>query len=168
MKGPRLDHKGLVPIGFVSVTDPRPIALLDPYRGPRGEGSRERECLRRTFDAAADRYQRARPDYPERLFDDLERLAGLRAGDRLLEIGRGTGTATLPLARRGYRILAVELGTRLAEQASRNLVPFPVAAVVHGSFDEWQGQESVYDLVLQRQPGTGSILRPGIGVRGGC
>ena len=60
--------------------------------------------LRAVFDQDAERYDRARPGYPAELFDDLAALTGLRAGDRVLEIGPGTGQATVPLAQRGYRI----------------------------------------------------------------
>ena len=63
----------------------------------------DRERLRQTFDAAAARYDRVRPEYPEALFDDLVALAGLTPGDHLLEVGCATGKATRPLARRGYR-----------------------------------------------------------------
>lgn len=56
-----------------------------------------RESLGRTFDSAADLYDRARPDYPEELFDDLIELAGLDQGAHVLEIGCATGKATRPL-----------------------------------------------------------------------
>jgi SAM-dependent methyltransferase len=69
----------------------------------------DRERLRATFDSAADGYQQARPDYPDALYDALIGTAQLRSGDRLLEVGAGTGKATLPLARRGFRITCVEL-----------------------------------------------------------
>jgi cyclopropane fatty-acyl-phospholipid synthase-like methyltransferase len=74
----------------------------------------EQQSLRTTFDSAADLYQRARPEYPEALFDTLAELAGLGAGDRLLEVGCATGKATIPLARRGFRITCIEIGPRLA------------------------------------------------------
>ncbi len=76
----------------------------------------ERERLSQTFDRAAESYDRIRPDYPEALFDDLTALAGLRPGDHLLEVGCGTGQATLPLARRGFRVTCVELGAGLADR----------------------------------------------------
>ena len=102
----------------------------------------ERERLRETFDQAADTYGRVRPDYPEALYDDLVALAGLRPGDRLLEVGCATGKATLPLARRGFRITCVELGTELASVARRNLAGFDVE-VVERRFEDWRTDEPV-------------------------
>jgi len=65
-----------------------------------------RDSLRTVFDRAAEDYQRTRPVCPPQLFDDLIDLAGLEAGDRVLEIGCGTGQATVPLAERGLAITA--------------------------------------------------------------
>ena len=62
----------------------------------------ERERLRATFDEAAELYDRARPGYPERLYDDLFALSGLSPGDRVVEIGPGTGQATAPMLKRGW------------------------------------------------------------------
>jgi SAM-dependent methyltransferase len=69
------------------------------------------------FDATVDRYDEARPDYPEELFDDLVALAQLEPGAQLLEIGCATGKATRPLLARGFRITCVEPGTALAARA---------------------------------------------------
>jgi 16S rRNA A1518/A1519 N6-dimethyltransferase RsmA/KsgA/DIM1 with predicted DNA glycosylase/AP lyase activity len=76
---------------------------------------------RAIFDEDAELYDRMRPDYPDDLFDDLAALAGLQRGSRVLELGCGTGQATLPLARRGFAVTAIELGPRLAEVARRKL-----------------------------------------------
>ncbi len=86
---------------------------------PIGDGSRVQ--LRATFETVADRYHQARPDYPPELFDALIELTGLRAGARVLEVGCGTGKATVPLAQRAFVITCVELGTDLATVARRNL-----------------------------------------------
>ncbi len=74
----------------------------------------DRDRLKTTFDEVAEIYDRARPSYPEQLFDDLVALADLQPGESLLEIGCGTGRTTLPLAERGFRITCVELGENLA------------------------------------------------------
>ena len=63
----------------------------------------ERLHLRTTFDEAALLYDDVRPGYPEALFHDVVSLSGIPSGGRILEIGCGTGQATVPFARRGYR-----------------------------------------------------------------
>jgi protein-L-isoaspartate O-methyltransferase len=108
----------------------------------------ERVRLRETFDAAAERYDRARPGYPAAMFDDLADLAGVGPGCRVLEIGCGTGQATVPLAQRGCQIVAVELGTSLAAVARRNLVRFPAVAVVVSAFEGWPLPAAPFDMVI--------------------
>jgi SAM-dependent methyltransferase len=108
----------------------------------------ERKRLRTTFDEAASLYDQARPGYPEDLFDDIVSLSGIPAGGRILEIGCGTGQATLPFARRGYRILCIELGENMATVARRNLEGYPQAEVRTGAFEEWPLQEGAFDLTI--------------------
>ena len=107
----------------------------------------ERERLRATFDEAAELYDRARPGYPPGLFDDLAGLAGIGPGSRVLEIGPGTGVS-VPLAERGCRVVAVELGADLAAVARRNLARFPAAEVVTAAFEDWPLPSEPFDLVL--------------------
>jgi SAM-dependent methyltransferase len=104
--------------------------------------------LRRTFDSAAERYDRVRPGYPPEVFEDLATLAGLEAGSRVLEIGCGTGQATVSLAKRGYRIVAVELGPELATVARRRLAAYPNVEVVLGGFEEWALPRDRFDAVV--------------------
>jgi SAM-dependent methyltransferase len=131
-----------------------------------------RLTLRQTFDDAAVRYDRARPGYPEALFDDLAALAGLAPGSRVLEVGCGTGQATLPLARRGYAVCGVELGARLAEVARANLAAFPAVSVVTADFEQWPLPADAFDAVVAatsfhwldphvRLAKTADALRPG-------
>ena len=108
----------------------------------------DRGRLRATFDEAAELYDRARPRYPPALFDDLARLAGIGPGSRVLEIGPGTGQATGPLAERGCRVVAVELGAGLAAVARRNLARFPDVDVVTAAFEDWPLPSEPFDLVL--------------------
>jgi SAM-dependent methyltransferase len=98
---------------------------------------RDRQRLGETFDRAAAFYQRARPDYPAGLFDDLITVTRLTAEDHLLEIGCATGKATLPLAQRGFRITCIEPGPQLAAAARRNLAGLEVA-ITEGRFEGWR------------------------------
>src|SRR5215210_4149849 len=106
------------------------------------------EPLRLRFDEDALLYDRARPGYPAGVFDSLAEMAGLGPGARVLEIGCGTGQATVPLAERGCRIVAVELGAELAAVARRNLARFPDVEVVTGAFEDWPLPSEPFDLVL--------------------
>ncbi|SEN46082.1 class I SAM-dependent methyltransferase [Nonomuraea pusilla] len=104
--------------------------------------------LRQTFNEDAELYDRARPCYPAELFRDLDRLAGTGPGCRVLEIGCGTGKATVPLAERGCVITAVELGADMAAVARRHLAPFPEVEVVTSAFEDWPLPPRPFDVVL--------------------
>jgi len=107
-----------------------------------------RHFLRAGFDRAAEDYQRTRPVCPPQLFDDLIELAGLEPADRVLEIGCGTGQATVPLAERGLAVTAVELGAGLAAIARRRLTAFPAAGVMTSAFEDWRPPGLPFDAVV--------------------
>jgi SAM-dependent methyltransferase len=108
---------------------------------------RERERLAATFDRAAGLYQRARPEYPSDLYDRLLRITRLSPSTRLLEVGCATGKATLPLARRGFRITCVEPGAALAAAARANLADFDVD-VVEARFEDWTPAGEPFAMVF--------------------
>jgi SAM-dependent methyltransferase len=108
----------------------------------------DRETLRRTFDSEAERYDRARPHYPDELVADLASLAGIGPGSRVLEVAPGTGQLTVPLAALGCAVTAVELGPALAAVARRNLAPYPDAEVVVSAFEDWPLPAEPFDAVV--------------------
>jgi SAM-dependent methyltransferase len=108
---------------------------------------RDREKLRETFGSVAELYDLARPEYPAVVFDELAELAQLEPGSRVLEIGPGTGKATVELARRGYAVTGVELSPELAAVARRNLAAFPQAEIEVGEFETWEPREPGFDAV---------------------
>ena len=105
-----------------------------------------RDRLRATFEEVPELYDRARPSYPEEIFTDLVRLARLGDGARILEVGCGTGKATVALAERGFEVVCVELGEQLAAVARRNVARFPRVRVVNAPFETWD--ESGFDAVV--------------------
>jgi len=111
----------------------------------------KRRHLKTAFNEDAENYDRARPGYPETLFDDLSAMTGLGPGAALLEVGCGTGQATVALARRGYRITCVELGDNLAQVARRNLSAFPDVSVENAPFEEWDPGHERFDTVFAAQ-----------------
>ena len=133
----------------------------------------DRERLRATFEAAADRYERARPEYPATLFASVIERCRLQPGDRVLEIGCATGKATRPFADYGLHVTCVELGADLVAAARRNLARYPDVEVILGDFETWTPAAAPpFDLVFAatawhwvdpavRLQRAWSMLRPG-------
>ena len=106
---------------------------------------RDREQHRSTFGSVAEQYDRARPSYPAVVFDDLAELAQLEPGARIVEVGPGTGKATVELVRRGYAVTGVELSADLAEVARHNA---PGAEIVVAEFERWQPEMAGFDAIV--------------------
>jgi SAM-dependent methyltransferase len=104
--------------------------------------------MRTQFDTVADDYDRVRPSYPDAVFDDLVELAALPPGARLVEVGCGTGQATIPLAERGFAIVAVEPGEHLAALARRRLATRPAVDVAQTTFEDWEPDDAGFDAVI--------------------
>jgi SAM-dependent methyltransferase len=108
----------------------------------------ERGGFKGRFDEDAAAYDSVRPVAPDVVFDEVVRLAGLRPGSSVLEIGPGTGQATRPLAERRLRVLALELGPNLARRARLNLARWPDVTVLTTSFETWNPEEAGFDAVF--------------------
>jgi SAM-dependent methyltransferase len=132
----------------------------------------DREMLRTTFGQDAELYDRCRPGYPPPLFTDLAVLAALGPRARVLEIGCGTGQATLPLAQLGCTVVAMDLSPDMAAIARHNLAQFPNVTVVASAFEDWQPSNGTFDAVLSatafhwldpeiRMIKAAELLRPG-------
>jgi SAM-dependent methyltransferase len=130
----------------------------------------ERLLKRVSFDAVAELYLHGRPAYPPFVIDDVVELAGFVSGSRIVEIGCGTGQATVGLAERGLEVTCVELGPKLAEVARRELGPYPNVRVINADFEHWQ-PDAAYDGVAaflafhwivpeRRYELAASVLRP--------
>jgi SAM-dependent methyltransferase len=105
----------------------------------------------RSFDAVAGQYDAHRPGYPDALVQSIIALTGIRPGDRILEIGSGTGKATEPFALRGFEMLCVEPGANLAAVAKRKFRGFPNVAFEVAAFEDWPVREGAFDLVMAAQ-----------------
>jgi len=62
----------------------------------------------RAFDATADLYERARPEYPDDALTRLVEVLGIDAATTVVDLAAGTGKLTGPLVRTGAQVLAVE------------------------------------------------------------
>ena len=88
------------------------------------------------------------PGYRDEGFEGLVSLCGSAPYDRILEIGRGTGLATLPLARRGYAMSCLEPGPHLASIARKNLAEFSGIDVACETCEAWPCEVAAFGRVF--------------------
>ena len=106
-----------------------------------------------SFGAAAERYDRARPRYPDAMVDDLVGGQPLR----VLDVGCGTGIATAAFAARDCQVLGVEPDERMAEIARAKGFPVEVSR-----FETWDPAGRTFDLVVSGQ--AWHWIEPGAGL----
>lgn len=102
---------------------------------------------RTVFDGIVNTYDRIRWDYPDRLFEDIFSYMRPEMGKRALEIGAGTGKATVPFLKAGYDITAVELGEKMTDFLRNRFKEYPNFRVIRSSFEDAILDEDSYDLV---------------------
>jgi SAM-dependent methyltransferase len=107
----------------------------------------ENDQLRETFNAAALEYEAIRPGYPSELIDDVIALSAIPQNGQALEIGCGTGQATLPFALRGYQITCLDIGPNLLAIAREKLSRFPKVSFRNISFEKWPAKLGAFDLI---------------------
>ncbi len=119
------------------------------------------EQRRTSFDAAAQLYDDARPDYPERMVDTVQAYAQLPAGARALEIGAGTGQATAQFAWRGIAVHAVEPGAAMADVIREKFAGVDLDVTVQtADFESAVLEPCSFDLVMS--PTSWHWLTPGV------
>src|ERR1700678_590630 len=90
----------------------------------------------KVFDEIAAEYDRHRPAYPDELVDQACRIAGIGDGDRVLEVGCGSGQLTRSLLARGLHVTALEPGKSLIALARPNLEGAGEVEFVNAQFED--------------------------------
>ncbi len=109
------------------------------------------EKLRTSFGKISDLYDDARPDYPPELIRDVIEISGIPRNGKILEIGTGTGKATLSFAERDYCITALDISEQQIAIARNNLANFSNIKYVVSSFEEAELPSGNFDLVFAAQ-----------------
>ncbi|HEY9595675.1 MAG TPA: class I SAM-dependent methyltransferase [Spirochaetia bacterium] len=103
------------------------------------------------FETCALDYDQYRPGYPKAVVSEAIALAGLRSSSRLLEIGCGTGKATVSFAAHGYTMDCVDPGRKLIGFARRSCRDWPHVSFYVGRFEDVPLPVENYDMVLSAQ-----------------
>lgn len=101
---------------------------------------------RLVFGEVADQYDRARPSYPDALFETIIEHAGIGPGVPALEIGAGTGKATRGFVARGLRVHALEPSAEMAR-----VLRDSGAEVEESTFEAWTAPRAAFRLVFAAQ-----------------
>ena len=107
-----------------------------------GNQPHQRRDIAESFGGDAERYDRARPRYPDVL---VARIVAASPGPEVLDVGCGTGIAARQFTAAGCRVLGVEPDARMAELARR--LDTGVAVDV-ARFEEWEPGERQFDAVV--------------------
>ena len=118
-------------------------------RSERTDGhSKEQRTI---FGEVPDTYDRARPGYPAAMVDDIVALTELPADGRILEVGSGTGKATVLLAATGREVLCVEPSEPMVEVARRRLTDAANVRVETIGFEDWDPGARRFQLLACAQ-----------------
>jgi SAM-dependent methyltransferase len=105
----------------------------------------------KSFDRVAREYDAARPGYPEAMYDRILEFGSLGPETQVLEVGVGTGKATLALAQRGFEIQGIEPGANLSAIARSNLAAFPRVTITTTTFEAWTIRREAFGLAFCAQ-----------------
>ncbi|MDQ7808957.1 class I SAM-dependent methyltransferase [Amycolatopsis sp. A133] len=96
-----------------------------------------------SFGIDAERYDRARPEYPAEL---VHRVVAASPGPDFLDVGCGTGIEARQFRAAGRRVLGVDPDARMAAFARRGGVDVEVA-----TFEDWDPAGRTFDAVVAGQ-----------------
>jgi SAM-dependent methyltransferase len=97
-------------------------------------------------------YDEVRPSYPEELIQDIIKTTHLKTSARILEIGAGTGKATVQFAEKGFQVHAIEIGQDMCKVFRDKCAKYPNVSLDIASFEEWIPKDNDnYDLIYCAQ-----------------
>ena len=99
------------------------------------------------FDEIVEKYNNIRPEYPDKVFEDIVQYSGQKKGKKALEIGAGTGKATAPFLSAGHDVTAVEISENMARFLLRRFEQYENFNVIISSFEDTTLENDCYDLI---------------------
>ena len=103
--------------------------------------------LYQTFDQVAELYEKYRACYVGQIYDDIFSYSHIHSTDRLIEVGIGTGHATLPFLQTGAHVTAVEYGENLSNFCRQKFEHYLNFSVITSKFEDCEFADESAELV---------------------
>lgn len=110
--------------------------------------SRDLETRKTWYSNVAEAYNRARPRYPQELCDRAIEVTQLQPNATILEIGSGSGNATVGFAKRDFSMVCLEPSRESCQFLEDNCREYPKVEIVNTSFEEWELEREKLAAVL--------------------
>jgi len=99
------------------------------------------------FDEITENYDKSRWGYPSEIFSDIIKYVSPNSGKKALEIGAGTGKATIHALSAGYDVFAVEMGENMSDFLKEKFSNSNNLHVLTSTFEDAMLDGSSYDLI---------------------
>lgn len=106
-----------------------------------------RKELGATFDTKVSLYEKMRPGYVEDLYKAIFDYVKIDENSQVVEVGSGSGQATLPVLQTGCTLTAVEYGENFSELLKEKFKDYKFS-VLTGKFEDVELEKDTYDLVF--------------------
>jgi len=105
-----------------------------------------KQTLKWDYTSVADSYHK-RPNYPRKIIDEIIDFTNLKRGDRICDIGAGTGNLSLLLAEKGLHVQALEPNLAMYELRVHSTRNNPMISWVNTTAEDTQQASNTYDAI---------------------
>ena len=122
------------------------------HSGKDGKSPKDQHGRTIDFGRTAADYEKHRPGFPGKMFDAWQKRNWFSAGQKVLDLGSGTGTIALNLAERGLEVVAIDRAPEMLAVAEKRAkdrdlkISFQV-----GVAEDTQQKDESFDLVIAGQ-----------------
>lgn len=103
--------------------------------------------LENTFNSVYEEYDKWRPTYVKELYNDIFNFIEINSLSNVLEVGIGTGQATLPILQTDCNLTAIELGDQLAEFSKNKFKEYSKFNVINTDFQDFVCPSNSFELI---------------------
>lgn len=102
------------------------------------------------FNQMVDYYDKYRPGYPKEIVTAIIKKANLAAGDKLLEIGAGSGKATKQFSNFGFEIVCIDPGIDLVNIGNEKFKGQNIKFIA-SRFEDYSALPEYFDVIFSAQ-----------------